>query len=58
MMDHIPFVNQGLDAVSLCCVSKKSRMIHTPKDTLELLEEKGLEEVLNLIKNMIKALEG
>jgi len=57
MMDHIPFVNQGLDSVSLCCIAKKSRMIHTEKDTVELIEEKGLEEVSNLIKSLIKNLD-
>jgi len=57
MMDHIPFVNLGLCAVSLCCVSEKSFMIHTKKDTLGLLEENGLDEVVNLIKSLIKELE-
>jgi len=57
MMDHIPFINHGLDTVSLCSVAKESLVIHTKNDSIKFLDEKSLEEVLSLIKALIKELD-
>lgn len=44
MMDHQAFLEKGFQAVSLACASKKILKIHTPGDSVDLLEEAGMEE--------------
>lgn len=49
LMDHLPFAWGGLEAISLFCLSRKSLHIHTPKDRPDLLEERGMREVGELV---------
>lgn len=57
MMDHIPFRWKGLEAASLFSLSSKSFRIHTPKDTPDLLEQKGLEEAGGLVLALIRQID-
>jgi len=45
MMDHQAFLEKGYPAVSLACASRKILNVHTFRDTADLLEEDGMEEV-------------
>jgi hypothetical protein len=56
-MDHIPFRWKGLEAASLFSLSSKSFRIHTPKDTPDLLEQKGLEEAGGLVLALIRQID-
>jgi hypothetical protein len=44
LFDHIPFAQQGLDAVSLIAVGRASRSIHTAHDTIERLNVRGFDQ--------------
>jgi len=45
MMDHQAFLEKGYPAASLACASRKILQVHTARDTADLLEEEGMEEV-------------
>ncbi len=51
--DHFPFVYEGFNAVTLSTVSKKSLIIHTSKDDIELIELEALEVTERLIFKVI-----
>lgn len=53
LMDHIVFVKEGFQAVSLFCVAKKSLLIHGRGDTIEVIEPKGLNEVSQSLINQV-----
>jgi hypothetical protein len=57
-MDDIPFAARGLQAVTLFGLSSKSLRIHTPRDRADLLEERGLREVGELIAALIDEVDG
>jgi len=57
LMDHMPFRRKGLEAASLFSFSSKTFRIHTPKDTPDLLEEKGLEQVGELLLTLIRQID-
>jgi Zn-dependent M28 family amino/carboxypeptidase len=57
LLDHIPFSRQGFQATSLISVSKQSSLVHTEKDTIDLVDPQGLTEAGNLVMNVIQALE-
>ncbi|MBI5563831.1 MAG: M28 family peptidase [Chloroflexi bacterium] len=44
LFDHIPFAQQGLDAVSLIAVGRASRSIHTSHDSINQLHVRGFEQ--------------
>lgn len=58
MMDHLPFRYYRFKAVTLACVSRKAFMIHTEKDTIDLVSPEGIEEAGNIALGVIKELEG
>jgi hypothetical protein len=49
MMDHLPFSRAGIPALSLTSVSGEGWHLHTPRDRVSLLDEKGLAEMGNLL---------
>ena len=49
LLDHIPFSIAGFAATSLITVSKHGRRIHTPNDTIALVDPAGLEEAVTLV---------
>lgn len=57
LLDHIPFSRAGFTATSLVGVSKKIRHVHTPQDTLDLLEPEGLEETVSLVAATLERLD-
>ena len=57
LMDHMPFRWKGMEAASLFCLSSKSFRIHTPKDTSDLLEQKGLKQVGDLLLALIRQID-
>jgi Peptidase family M28 len=58
MLDHMPFANADLDAVSLVVVGKSARRVHTPEDTIARLYERSFKQVgqvtLCLIDELLK----
>ncbi len=56
LVDHIPFAKAGFPAVTLACVATRSFLIHTPYDTISLLDKAGLEEVGRLLEIWVRAL--
>ncbi len=57
MTDHLPFASWGYPALSLICVSRKSRVVHTPLDKKELLTQEGLDEAGHLVRETIEELD-
>jgi len=57
LMDHISFSYKNLKAASLYSISKKSRFIHTYKDTSLLLDKEGLKNTGQLIEGVIRRLD-
>ncbi|MFQ6110647.1 MAG: M28 family metallopeptidase [Nitrospinota bacterium] len=57
MTDHLPFASWGYPALSLICVSRKSRVVHTPLDKKELLTREGLQEAGRLVRETIEELD-
>lgn len=56
MADHFPFVFEGFNAVTLSAVSRRSLVVHTPRDTMEQIDLEGLEEVGRLLLRIIEDL--
>lgn len=44
LFDHMPFAQQGLDAVTLIAVGAASRSVHTPRDDASRLNVRGFEQ--------------
>lgn len=44
LFDHMPFAQQGLDAVTLITVGAASRSVHTPRDDASRLDARGFEQ--------------
>jgi len=54
MMDHLPFMAQGLKAVTLGSVSVREALkIHTERDTIDIISPEGIEEVATLALDVI-----
>lgn len=46
--DHVPFINQGIDAVTLC--DNDTTRIHTPNDRIEYISEDAIDRCFSVIK--------
>lgn len=57
LLDHIPFSRKGLAATSLITVSEHARFMHTPDDTMDLVDPAGLEEAVRLVQDVLTALD-
>ena len=57
LMDHLSFSLKGFKTASLYTASKKSRYIHTSKDTLNLLEKRSLKNIGQLLERIIRGLD-
>ena len=57
LLDHIPFSRKGFHAGSLICTSKRVRLVHTEKDTIDLVEPEGLAEAGRLVESVVRALD-
>ena len=57
MMDHQAFLEKGYPAVSLACASRKILKVHTDRDTADLLEEEGMEEVGKFVLAWVRSWE-
>ncbi len=57
MTDHLPFSSRGYPALSLICVSRESRTVHTPLDREGLLSPEGLEEAGRLVRETVEELD-
>lgn len=44
LFDHIPFAQQGFDALSLITVGRVSRSVHTPADSIDQLHLRGFDQ--------------
>ncbi|HHT9156201.1 MAG TPA: M28 family metallopeptidase [Candidatus Tripitaka californicus] len=56
MADHFPFTANGYRAVTFSTVSRRSLWVHTPWDTLEMVEVEGMEVVGRLILGVLRLL--
>jgi hypothetical protein len=56
MADHFPFTANGYRAVTFSTVSRRSLWVHTPWDTLEMVEVEGMEAVGRLILGVLRLL--
>ena len=56
MADHFPFTANGYRAVTFSAVSRHSLWVHTPWDTLEMVEVEGMEAVGRLILGVLRLL--
>lgn len=56
MADHFPFTANGYRAVTFSTVSGRSLWVHTPWDTLEMVEVEGMEAVGRLILGVLRLL--
>ncbi|HLA37934.1 MAG TPA: M28 family peptidase [Candidatus Brocadiales bacterium] len=56
MADHFPFIANGYRAVTFSTVSRRSLWVHTPWDTLEMVEVEGMEAVGRLILGVLRLL--
>lgn len=58
LFDHMPFAQQGFDAVSLIAVGAASRSVHTPRDDASRLNVRGFERAgrvtLGVIDQLMK----
>lgn len=57
LMDHLSFSLKGYKTASLYTASKKSRYIHTSKDTPNLLEKSSLKNIGQLLERIMKGLD-
>ena len=57
LYDHLPFIERGLDAVTLVAIGKASRSIHTAQDSIDKLQVRGFDQAgrvaLKIIANVI-----
>ncbi len=57
LFDHIPFAQQGCDALTLITVGRASRSVHTPADNVDQLHARGFDQAgritLRVIENLI-----
>jgi hypothetical protein len=44
LFDHIPFAQNGFDALSLIAVGRASRSVHTPADSIDQLHVRGFDQ--------------
>jgi hypothetical protein len=56
LFDHLPFAQQGFDAVSLIAVGGASRSVHTPRDDASRLDVRGFEWAGRVTLDMIDQL--
>lgn len=56
MADHFPFTANGYRAVTFSTVSRRSLWVHTPWDTLEMVEVEGMETVGRLVLGVLRLL--
>ncbi|MFQ5862916.1 MAG: M28 family metallopeptidase [Candidatus Brocadiales bacterium] len=54
--DHFPFVYEGFNAVTLSTISKKSQVVHTPKDVMDQIELEGLDSIGRLVLGAIEGI--
>lgn len=57
MMDHLPLAGAGLPAISLSCISKRGRWIHTENDRMDLVDAEGLREANLIIQKTVEWLD-
>ena len=55
-MDHMPFAQEGIHAVSLGMLEESLKVVHTPRDTIEKLSAKGFKHAGELTLRVIKKL--
>ena len=58
MFDHIPFAEEGFDAVTVIGIGKDSLSVHTGKDLPEKLHVKGFDQAGRLALRLIEKLSG
>ncbi|OHB90328.1 MAG: hypothetical protein A3E19_00490 [Planctomycetes bacterium RIFCSPHIGHO2_12_FULL_52_36] len=56
MADHFPFIANGYRAVTFSTVSRRSLWVHTPWDTLEMVEVEGMAAVGRLMLGVLRLL--
>jgi hypothetical protein len=58
LFDHIPFAQQGFDALSLITVGRASRSVHTPADAVDQLHERGFDQAGQVALRVIERMMG
>jgi len=58
LFDHIPFAQQGFDALSLITVGRASRSVHTPVDDVDQLHVRGFDQAGRVALRVIERLIG
>lgn len=58
MLDHVPFLENNYDAVSLITIGRTTRSIHTPQDTVNKLHIQGFEQAGRLTIRVVEKLSG
>ncbi len=58
MLDHVPFLENNYDAVSLITIGRTTRSIHTPQDTVNKLHVQGFEQAGRLTIRVVEKLSG
>lgn len=58
MFDHVPFEQEGFDAVSIISVGKSSWWVHTSKDSPDKLNTRGFDHAGKLALRVIEKLSG
>jgi hypothetical protein len=56
LYDHMPFAEQGLDAVTLVAIGKASQSIHTAQDSIDKLHVRGFDQAGRVALNVIQKL--
>ncbi|MEE2708850.1 MAG: hypothetical protein VYA69_04565 [Gemmatimonadota bacterium] len=57
LLDHIRFSRRGNCAGSLICASDRMFLVHTEKDTIDLVEPEGLSEAGSLIETIVRKID-
>lgn len=57
LVDHIPWSRAGFPAVSLIGVSGRAGRVHTPDDTMDLVDPAGLDEAVRLLMGVVEEME-
>jgi hypothetical protein len=57
LMDHVPFSDAGYPAVDFSVVARAIGHVHTRRDSPDLIEEEGLDEVGRVILGAISLIE-
>jgi hypothetical protein len=58
LFDHIPFANEGYDALSLIGIGKSSSVVHSKNDSLDKLHLDGFDRAGRLATRVIEKLSG